>query len=140
LSGCERSNGLGQPCFEAPIPCHTWPHALGFPIRLEQFGVYVKAIAPGRTNTDFDGRSLVITNHPAYDDFIKKIEAVYNQPKRIRNQSSALEVANVIYKAATDGKKKLRYIVGRDAKLIFRLRRWLGHRLFIKVVNWTFLK
>ena len=33
VSGCERSNGLGQPCFEAPIPCHTWPHALGFPIR-----------------------------------------------------------------------------------------------------------
>ena len=28
VSGCERSNGLGQPCFEAPIPCHTWPHAL----------------------------------------------------------------------------------------------------------------
>jgi len=34
VSGCERSNGLGQPCFEALIPCQTWPHALGFPIRI----------------------------------------------------------------------------------------------------------
>ena len=30
--GCERSTCLGQTCFEAQSSCHTWPHAVEFPI------------------------------------------------------------------------------------------------------------
>lgn len=29
-SGWERSKCLGQTCFEAPNPCHAWPHAVEF--------------------------------------------------------------------------------------------------------------
>jgi len=115
-----------------------WSESLAY--ELEHFGIAVKILVPGRINTDFDGRSLVVTNHPAYHDFIKQVESVYNQPKRLKNQSTTDQVVKVIYGAATDGKNKLRYIVGSDAKLIFTLRRWLGHKLFIKIVNWIFLK
>ncbi|MCX8521146.1 MAG: acylneuraminate cytidylyltransferase family protein, partial [Rhodoferax sp.] len=48
VSGCERSNGLGQPCFETPIQCHTWPHALGFPIPI-----------PHKNLADLGGRPLI---------------------------------------------------------------------------------
>lgn len=37
-AGGERSNCLGQTCFEAPNPCHTWPHALEFTIRCRRIG------------------------------------------------------------------------------------------------------
>ena len=33
MSGCERSNCLGQTCLEAPNPCNTRPHAVEFSIR-----------------------------------------------------------------------------------------------------------
>jgi short-subunit dehydrogenase len=115
-----------------------WSESLAY--ELEQFGVKVKIVVPGRINTDFDERSLVITRHEAYEPIVGKVEAVYNHPRRLKNQSTALGVARVVYKAATDGRNKLRYIAGRDAISIFWLRRILGHKLFIKVVQWVFLR
>jgi hypothetical protein len=39
----------------------------------------------------------------------------------------------VIYQAATDGKKQLRYIAGKDAKLYILLNRLLGNNLIYKM-------
>lgn len=115
-----------------------WSESLAY--ELEQFGVIVKILAPGWINTDFAGRSLVTAEHPEYAAMIKNVADVFAEPRRVRNQSTALQVTEVVYRAATDGKKQLRYIVGSDAKLIFRLRRWFGHKMFIRIVNWKFLK
>jgi hypothetical protein len=43
MSGCEGSNCLGQTCFEAPNGCHTWPHAVEFPIRVESDNIAAAA-------------------------------------------------------------------------------------------------
>ena len=74
VSGCERSNGLGQPCFEAPIPCHTWPHALGFPIR----DTTLLPIAPGRVLVN----SAWVSRLP---DFFKDWEVLTPPPSCLSN-------------------------------------------------------
>jgi hypothetical protein len=48
-------------------------------------------------------------------------------------------VTEVIYEAATDGKNRLRYMAGKDAKLYNILNKLLGYRFIFKM-NKKFFK
>jgi hypothetical protein len=44
-------------------------------------------------------------------------------------------VAEIIYRAATDGSARLRYAAGSDAKLVWMLRRILPEGLFFRMLE-----
>ena len=44
-------------------------------------------------------------------------------------------VAQTIYQAANDTSKRMRYLVGKDAKTFWTIRRYIGDRLAVKLVG-----
>jgi NADP-dependent 3-hydroxy acid dehydrogenase YdfG len=103
---------------------------------LAQFGVNVKIIEPGTIKTDFTGRSedtLKKEGLDSYESFIKNCDKQFT--KFIDKAADPKLVAQTIYKAANDTSKRLRYIVGKDAKMFWTIRRYLGDGLAIKVVK-----
>lgn len=103
---------------------------------LEQFNINVKVVEPGIIKTDFAGRSLEMytpsTTHE-YDAYVNTFAAAAE--KAVKDAISPTVVAEMIYKAATDGKKKLRYPVGNPAPLMLRLRRLLSDSAFFTVIK-----
>lgn len=107
---------------------------------VEQFGGKVKIIEPGAIATDFAGRSFDFHNDEklsAYQNIVSKIMTVF--PTMIKNASSTNVVTKVIYEAATDGKSRLRYIAGKDAKLYNLLNKLFGYGFIFKM-NKNFFK
>lgn len=101
---------------------------------VEQFGGKVKIIEPGAIATDFAGRSFDFNNDEklsAYQNIVGKIMTVF--PQMIKNASSTNVVTEIIYKAATDGKNRLRYMAGKDAKLYNLLNKLLGYGFIFKM-------
>jgi len=81
---------------------------------LAQFDVRVKVIAPGGMQTDFAGRSMQGGMHKAYEQLVDKVSEGYSQDK-IANYTKADDVAQIIWKSATDESTQLRYVAGKDA-------------------------
>ena len=107
---------------------------------VEQFGGKVKIVEPGAIATDFAGRSFDFNhdeNLKEYHNIVSKITTVF--PTMIKNASTTDVVTKVIFEAATDGKNKLRYMAGKDAKLYNFLNKWLGYN-FIVSMNKKFFK
>lgn len=133
----------GHVAFPVFAPYHAtkwalegWSESLWY--ELSRFGIQVKTVAPGGIKSDFAGRSLTLTSHPAYDELMEGAEKVMRAPKRLANYASPEAIAEVIYTAATDGKPQLRYIAGKGAKMMYRIRNLFGYRFFMKMVNKMF--
>lgn len=105
---------------------------------LSKFGIGVKTVSPGGIRTDFMGRSLVMARHPAYDQLIGKALARFTDPARQAAYSTAEQIAEVVYEAATDGKDQLRYVAGADAAATLAQRRAAGDEAFRKAVDQMF--
>ena len=106
---------------------------------LDQLGVKIKLVEPGIIATDFSGRSLDI----GYDESLTEYESIVSKvmgamPKMLKNASPASLVANVIFVAATDGKNKLRYLAGPDAKVSVFLNKWLGYNFMVRSIKFFF--
>ena len=101
-----------------------WSESLAF--ELKQFGIGIKTVSPGGIRTDFAGRSLELTQHQAYDQLMVQVMTKFKDPERAKNYSSAEQIADVVYEAATDGKTKLRYIAGADAEAMYARRLEIG--------------
>ena len=107
---------------------------------VEQFGGRVKIIEPGAIATDFAGRSFDFNNDEkleAYQNMVTKVMSAF--PQMIKNASTTNVVTEVIYEAATDGKSRLRYMAGKDAKLFNLFNKLFGHN-FIFNMNKRFFK
>jgi len=90
--------------------------ALSF--ELDAIGVTVKLVTPGNMDTDFSGRSFDFNNdveRVEYQSIVDKFGLVRRNFSRGANPQI---VAQVIYQAATDGSKQLRYVAGEDAELL----------------------
>jgi NAD(P)-dependent dehydrogenase (short-subunit alcohol dehydrogenase family) len=103
---------------------------------LAAVGITSKLVEPGAIKTDFYTRSMDLqkTKLPEYRVFQQKVLPWMTDPGS--NASEPSVVADVIYRAATDGSKKLRYTAGFDAWLYTTLKKFLPHwayRLMIKV-------
>lgn len=105
-----------------------WSESMAF--ELNQMGIDIKTISPGFINTDFAGRSLDTASHPAYDDMAQKVAAAMKNAGQAASASTAQQIAEVVFKAATDGKKVLRYLAGEDAKAIYAQRLAVGDEAF----------
>ncbi|MEO1261048.1 MAG: SDR family oxidoreductase [Bacteroidota bacterium] len=113
-----------------------WSESLAF--ELNPHGIDVKTVSPGGIATDFAGRSLDMTAHQAYDEQMQKVLAVFMDPERQKNYSTAGQIAEVVFEAATDGKQQLRYPAGEDAKEWYEQRKLVGDEAFRKSIKEMF--
>lgn len=114
-----------------------WSESLAF--ELGEFGIGVKTVSPGGITTDFISRSLDMGKHEAYDGMVAKVFSAFTNPERAANHSSAEQIAEVVYEAATDANTKLRYVAGKDANEAYAQRRAVGDEAFRKGIAEAFL-
>ncbi|QDK82740.1 SDR family oxidoreductase [Spirosoma sp. KCTC 42546] len=110
-----------------------WSESMSF--ELSKFGIGIKTVSPGGITTDFSGRSIVLTSHEAYTGQLNKVMAAFTDPARLATYSTAEQIAEVVYEAATDGRSQLRYVAGEDAKALYAQRLQVGAEVFRKVVD-----
>lgn len=100
---------------------------------LKPFNIKMKLIEPGVIRTDFYDRSMQTTalqnDYEAYGNTVKKNVAANGE-----KGSSPREVAEVIFKAATDRRSKLRYTVGKSRQLI-QVRKFLPLPLYQSLIG-----
>lgn len=91
---------------------------------LAPLGIRAKFIAPGGVATEFAGRSMTRTfagGELGYGDSLSKAMAALSA--RLSNYCSAECIAEVIFKAATDGTDQVMYLAGQDAEQAYSLLR-----------------
>lgn len=108
---------------------------------LDPFNIRVKLVEPGPIKTDFYGRSADIAHKPgltAYDSFVSRV--LPNLKKAGETGSPPEKVAEIIYQAATDQSRKLRYPAGGNAGILLLLRKVLPDAVFSTIVRNSILR
>lgn len=105
-----------------------WSEGMSFELGLHN--IAIKTVAPGGIATDFTGRSLDRSSHSAYGEIEEKLFATIDG--MMQSASTAGQIAEVVYEAATDGKDQIRYVAGEDAKAIYARRLEIGNEEFRK--------
>lgn len=105
---------------------------------LRPFGIGVKTIAPGGIATDFAGRSLDLAKHEAYQGAFDHMVSTAFKDANSRF-STAQEIAEVAYTAATDGEDKVHYVAGPDANALYNRRMEVGAEASRKEIGQIFL-
>ncbi|MCA0446933.1 MAG: SDR family oxidoreductase [Bacteroidetes bacterium] len=103
---------------------------------LNPFNIRVKLVEPGAIKTDFYDRSMDLFKKDgltAYDSYTAL--TMPNMQAAGANGPGPEVVAKTIFKAASDGKKKMRYPVGSNAPLLLMLRRILPNFVFFGIVK-----
>ena len=101
-----------------------WSESLSY--ELNEVGIGIKTIEPGLVATEIADRT-VLASHPAYDPLMNKFMALIAPAENI---TTADQIAEVVYEAATDGTNKLRYVCGEDAKGLYAQRLANGDEAF----------
>ncbi len=106
---------------------------------LRQMGIQVKLVEPGATKTNFNGRSQVrstIYSLPVYAAYMTRLQAVAD--RTFAGAVAPETVAETVFRAATDGRGQLRYVVGNSrSRLLVRLRAILPTDWFIRLIRKT---
>jgi NAD(P)-dependent dehydrogenase (short-subunit alcohol dehydrogenase family) len=108
-----------------------WTESMSFELGLHNIGI--KTIAPGGIATDFIGRSLDRSLHPAYEELENKLFA--KTDAMMEAAATPAQIANVVYEAATDGKDQVRYVAGEDARSLYARREEIGNEAFRKEIR-----
>jgi NADP-dependent 3-hydroxy acid dehydrogenase YdfG len=106
-----------------------------------EIGVKVKIIEPGMVMTDFGGRSFDFSNDDSlaeYQNLVKGVFAGFGASQE--SASTAADIAEVIYRAATDGSDQLRYPAGKDAAFLLDKRKTEDDDTFLKDISSQFTK
>ncbi len=108
----------------------------GLVYELEPFGVRVKIIEPGAVNTNFFGRSsdrANATGESTYADYSREQLGVMDDIGP--GGSRPIDAAKVIWQAANDDSRRLRYSVSIDARALLAARRLLPETLFRDMIK-----
>ena len=105
---------------------------------LLQFNIKVKIIEPGAIKTDFYGRSRAFIgfDFEPYNVFAKKVEKM-SQEAGSKGESPEI-VAKAIFKAATDGRSKMRYATGTPAPLLLTIRKLIPDCWWFWIVKMSY--
>lgn len=115
-----------------------WSESLAY--ELAPFGIRVRTLAPGGISTDFAGRSLVMTPHPAYMDAIGKTMKAFMDPARRAAGSTAEKIAQEAYDAVTDTSDRVTFVAGDDARATYAGRLAAGVEAFRRGIRERFLR
>jgi NAD(P)-dependent dehydrogenase (short-subunit alcohol dehydrogenase family) len=107
---------------------------------LKPLGIDIKLIEPGLADTDFAGRSFVLSVDPDGGPYAPTVNSVLTVFGAMQTQvnSSAEEVARAIFTAATDNTDQLRYVVGEDARALVGARANLDDSGFMSMMSQNF--
>ncbi len=114
-----------------------WSESLAY--ELAPFGIRVKTVAPGGIATDFASRSLVFTPHAAYAGALTKVMTAFRDPERRKGGSTAEQIAETVFQAATDDSDRITFVAGEDAKATYAQRLAVGIDAFRKGIRERFL-
>jgi NAD(P)-dependent dehydrogenase (short-subunit alcohol dehydrogenase family) len=90
---------------------------------LAPLGVRVKIIEPGGIKTDFSGRSFDFSNEPPIAEYQPLVQSLFSVLAPAMEQGSSAEhIAEIVYRATTDGTNQLRYVAGADAEALLAAR------------------
>ena len=104
--------------------------ALSF--EMESIGVRVKIVEPGMIKIDFGGRSFDFSNDESLTEYQELVDKLFAAFGALGEGGSEPEVvAEVIYRAATDGTDQLRYTAGPDAAEIIAHRKAADDATFL---------
>lgn len=106
-----------------------WSESLSYELGLHNIGI--KTIAPGGMKTSFAGDALDVAKHPAYEDGLQKLFGLMSPD----NFEPVEWIADVVYEAATDGKKQLRYVAGEFANQLHARRLEIGSEAAVQEMN-----
>jgi hypothetical protein len=81
----------------------------------------------------------VLAQHPAYAGPLARVTQVFFDPARREQSSSAEQIAEVVYEAATDESERVTFVAGADAKQLYAQRLAVGIDKFRQVVKQMFL-
>lgn len=109
-----------------------WSESMWF--ELKSMGIGIKTVSPGGIKTDFLNRSMEVAKHPAYEHLLVKLFSSIHEDQF----SEVSDIAATVFEAATDGKQKLRYLAGEDAKALYEQRRQSGDEQFMRMMDQTF--
>ena len=106
---------------------------------LKEFGIAVKTIAPGAFKTGF-GNSVHFLEGNAISDldeprakYINNYKKMLEHPPKPFGFGEPQLVADTIFYAVTN-KSKHRIFVGKDAKMLNRLNKWMGHKFIFNTL------
>ena len=103
---------------------------------MNEIGVKVKVIEPGMVMTDFGGRSFDFSNDESLSAYQNLVQGVFTGFGASQaSASTAADIAEVIYRAAIDGKDQLRYPAGKDAEFLLNKRSTEGDDIFLKGIS-----
>jgi NAD(P)-dependent dehydrogenase (short-subunit alcohol dehydrogenase family) len=107
---------------------------------LAALGVGVKLIEPGGVATNFGSTSaeVIHSNLPEYAPVTSTFRTHYGQATGHLPRSTAEDVAQVIYQAATDGTSQLRYVVGADAEHYLQARQTASDQEYLSIMRGYF--
>ena len=106
---------------------------------LAPLGVRVKIIEPGMVKTDFAGRSFDFSNDLTLSEYQPVVQSLMSAMGPMAETASPPElVAEVIFKATTDGTDQLRYEAGADAVQLLAGRRATDDATFLAGIKAQF--
>lgn len=112
-----------------------WSESMAY--ELNPFGINIKTVSPGGIKTEFLNGSLDTGAQPEYEAMTNKLYE--NVEVMFEMASTPEQIADVVYEAATDGKNKLRYVAGEDAKKLYQQRLEQGDEVFRAAFGKQFL-
>jgi short-subunit dehydrogenase len=122
---------------------HATKHALEgwsdcLRIEVAEFGIKVVIIEPGVIETGFgDAATDSIVKRSAHGPYGRLVQMVAMSLKNTYGQGTGTDpgvIADVVSKAVADRNPRTRYAAGKFAKMLIRMRVWLGDRMFDRII------
>lgn len=121
------------------FPFSTLYHATKFAVEglteslqyeLNPLGIRLKLVEPGGYKTDFAGRSMNYYGAGSLEGYKEPFDRFTGKLEQWPMSENIGEVAEAIYRAATDGTAELRYPVGQDAVELLKARHQMDDAAF----------
>lgn len=122
---------------------HATKHALEgwtdcLRLEVEPFGIHVSLIEPGAIDTEFGDVMtdpiLKYSGETAYGDFTKNYVEVVEKNYRPGSGSPPSVITDLIVKAIEAKRPRTRYVAGKYARPMMFIRKWLGDRIYDRIV------
>lgn len=103
---------------------------------LYKLGILVKLVEPGSSDTNFsDAKEMTANSVESYQEAMNSFFTSYHQKTKLLVKAAPQAVASTIYKAATDTRRKLRYVIGEDCQFFVDIKTQDPEEEFVSKVD-----